>query len=316
MKKRMLFTLTLLLCILLLLPSCSEKQDPAPTPTAANTSAATTEAPALKEAVGLEYKVNADNKTCVVTGIGECRDTDLLIPSVIDGYEVVEIAGNAFKGNVRLTSVIIPDSVQSIGYGAFAQCKKMTAITVPFVGSDREGSKAIHFGHIFGVPPGGPTIDGIQVVPETLKTVVVTGGTTLFVYAFEECRNITSITLPDSIINIQLHAFDGCSGLVELRLGKNLRKIGMNAFAGCRSLKELYLSDKITSIEAGAFENCRALEKVYYGGTSAQWAALDVKPNTHAVQDSCIYFYSESQPTTSGNFWRYVNEAPTAWANP
>ena len=83
------------------------------------------------ESVGLEYEVNPDGKTCTITGIGTCKDTDLVIPSTIDGYSVTRIGYMAFYNCSELMSLIVPDSVTSIGNAAFRDCSGLTSITIP-----------------------------------------------------------------------------------------------------------------------------------------------------------------------------------------
>lgn len=52
------------------------------------------------------------------------------VPSVIDGYPVTVIADCAFQ-NSRVTSVILPDSVTSVGWFAFAGCASLQTVTLP-----------------------------------------------------------------------------------------------------------------------------------------------------------------------------------------
>ena len=62
------------------------------------------------------------SKSYIVVGIGTCKDTDLVIPSIYRGKPVTSIGDSAFYGCTGLTSVTIPDSVTSIGLEAFEGC--------------------------------------------------------------------------------------------------------------------------------------------------------------------------------------------------
>ena len=84
-----------------------------------------------KASEGLDFTSNGDG-TCYVYSIGECTDTDVVIPSMSPyGDRVTLIAMFAFSGCTGLTSITIPDSVTSIGWGAFDGCTGLTSITIP-----------------------------------------------------------------------------------------------------------------------------------------------------------------------------------------
>lgn len=79
--------------------------------------------------VGLAYTLK-DDDTYEVSGIGTCTDTDIIIPSVVDGYRVTSIGNSAFFSR-SITSITIPDSVTSIGGSAFSGCTRLKSITIP-----------------------------------------------------------------------------------------------------------------------------------------------------------------------------------------
>jgi hypothetical protein len=91
---------------------------------------------ASKASQGLTYTVNADGKTCSVTGQGTCKDKEIVIPEEINGYKVTEIitettdsSGCYTSGfDKAIKSVNIPDSVTRIGYAAFKGCKSLASI--------------------------------------------------------------------------------------------------------------------------------------------------------------------------------------------
>jgi hypothetical protein len=82
------------------------------------------------ESVGLEYTLSEDGIYYSVTGAGACKDIDILIPKKYNGLPVTSIGEYAFSGCSSLTSIEIPDSVTSIGEGAFYYCA-LTSITIP-----------------------------------------------------------------------------------------------------------------------------------------------------------------------------------------
>lgn len=83
--------------------------------------------------------------------------------------------------------------------------------------------------------------------------------------AFNDCRSITSVVLPDSVTAIQYSAFKGCIQLTAITLGNSVTKIGYGAFYGCSSLTSIVLPDSVTTIDSGAFNGCSSLESVTLG---------------------------------------------------
>ena len=71
-------------------------------------------------------------------------------------------------------------------------------------------------------------------------------------------------------------AFNGCTALKTAVISPNaaIAEIPQGAFAGCTQLREIVLPAAITSIAAKAFEGCNSIERVVYGGTQAEWDAI------------------------------------------
>lgn len=78
----------------------------------------------------LEYQ-SLGNGTCLVMGIGTCRDSELIIPEENPlGERIIGIGNRAFEGCTSLVSVSIPESVTNIGSGVFKGCSSLVMITV------------------------------------------------------------------------------------------------------------------------------------------------------------------------------------------
>ena len=149
-----------------------------------------------------------------------------------------------------LTDLVIPDGVTNIGFGVFSGCNSLTSITLPFVGANADGTGEIDFRNIFG---------GSHYVPASLKTVVITGGTSIENSAFERCTGLASITIPDSVTSIGGSAFRGCSSLTSITIPGGVTSIGDSAFSGCSSLTSITIPEGVTSIGSGAFSGCNDL---------------------------------------------------------
>ena len=83
-------------------------------------------------------------------------------------------------------------------------------------------------------------------------------------WAFYDCKGLTSVTLPANLTQIGWEAFYGCTGLTSLDLSActSITKIGGDAFFGCRGLTSITLPANLTKIERGAFSGCTGLTSV------------------------------------------------------
>ena len=78
-------------------------------------------------------------------------------------------------------------------------------------------------------------------------------------YAFKNCSDLTSLTLPSSVTRIGDYAFYNCSGLTSLTLPSSVTSIGEFAFRYCSGLTSLTIPSGVTSIGMSAFEDCSSL---------------------------------------------------------
>ncbi|GHT35459.1 hypothetical protein AGMMS49574_24900 [Bacteroidia bacterium] len=148
-----------------------------------------------------------------------------------------------FSVGSSILSVVIRDSVTSVGNYAFAAYPSIKSVTI---GNSVTtiGERSFH------------ACSGITSV--TLGSSV----TTLGLYAFYTCSGLTSITLPNSVTTIAQGAFNGCTGLVSITMPNSVTTIGADAFAYCSSLASITLPNSVTIIRQGAFYYCTSLASV------------------------------------------------------
>ena len=80
--------------------------------------------------------------------------------------------------------------------------------------------------------------------------------------AFSGNTNLTSVTLPDGLVEIGNYAFSGCKNLESVALPESLTTFGYNAFGSCKSLKVVKIPSKVTTIPYKCFDSCSSLESV------------------------------------------------------
>ena len=81
-------------------------------------------------------------------------------------------------------------------------------------------------------------------------------------HAFNNCDSLTSITLPNSVINIEGGAFQDCSSLKYIIIPDGVRCIAALTFNYCTSLVSITIPNSVTSIEEYAFNSCISLPTI------------------------------------------------------
>ena len=83
--------------------------------------------------------------------------------------------------------------------------------------------------------------------------------------AFVGCTSLPNITIPNSVTYISTSAFEHCSSLTSVTIPNSVTSIGTFAFHGCTKLPEVTIPDSVTSINEKAFQNCYSLTNVTIG---------------------------------------------------
>ena len=81
-------------------------------------------------------------------------------------------------------------------------------------------------------------------------------------YAFQDCSNLTKITLPNSVISIGMYAFEECSNLASISIPDGVTHINYDAFHDCSSLSSVEIPNSVVYIGHGAFSSCSSLTSI------------------------------------------------------
>ena len=118
---------------------------------------------------------------------------------------------------------------------------------------------------IESIQTGGGDNKLSQLVDGSITTVTaedLAGATQIRNYAFQNCKALILITLPNNVTFIGDNAFQNCQALTSITIPDNVTKIGLDAFSGCSSLISITLPNSITRIGSNTFQNCQALTSI------------------------------------------------------
>lgn len=111
---------------------------------------------------------------------------------------------------------------------------------------------------------------------------------------FENCGSLKNVTIPSGVTHIGNAAFAACEALPEIRLPDGMEALGSEAFVGCRAVTKVYIPRSLTSIGEAAFRICEGLTDVYYGGTAAEWAAISVADRNDPLLNAALHCTGQS----------------------
>ena len=174
--------------------------------------------------------------------------------NVVIPNEVVEIEEYAFRKNPdmisNMTSIFIPKSVKKIGTrytfggGSLSACPELESIVVdkdnPIYHSQdncliETATKTLISGCNYSIIPNDGSV------------------TKIGIGAFEYCRKMTSIVIPDCVTSIGAHAFQYCSSLRSVVLPTALKSLQKETFFGCQALENISIPNSVTKIGRACF---------------------------------------------------------------
>lgn len=101
-----------------------------------------------------------------------------------------------------------------------------------------------------------------------------TGLTSIYTEAFEDCSNLTTITIPNNVKSLDKQAFSRCYNLVNIGFSGSLETIGVEVFGNCTGLITFNVPNGVKTITSTAFSGCSNLTSItipasvsYIGGT-------------------------------------------------
>ena len=205
-----------------------------------------------------EYNGDAGNSVTLVDCKRGYVSGSITIPSSVTDYKktyrVTRIGPAAISSCTGLTSVTIPNTVNSIGEYAFKNCTGLTSVTIP------ESVTSIGNGAFQNC-----TVLTSVTVPKSV-TSIGNG-------AFSYCSGLISIEVSSS--NIKYDSRNNCNAIIERKtntliagckyttIPNSVTRIGNFAFYGCTDLTSVIIPNSVTGIGNYAFYDCTALKSIY-----------------------------------------------------
>ncbi len=214
-----------------------------------------------------EYEYEVVNQQAVITGyIG--NETIVDIPKRLGGYQVYKIASGAFEGCDFIDQIIIRDHITEIGTNALPVneiiqivCYKNSAALTYAVNNqysyiiirkiissgtfDSNISWTMDDDYCLIIEGSGKLENGgSSLFYDTGCTDVIVeeGITTIGFSAFSGCRNLKTISLPDSLTEIKSFAFENCVSLTEINLPDRIKTINYYTFYNCNAVRNAALN--------------------------------------------------------------------------
>ena len=253
---------------------------------------------------GIIYNLSVDQTYAEVVGYSGDYEK-VIIASEYNGVPVKTIYDGSFY-NKSITSVLVPDSVTSIGEGAFYNCSSLTSVTIPdsvtSIGSDAFNAcnSELYTEYNYGKYVGDSENQYSALIELTnkyfatydinedtkiiaanvfegcarLSSIVIPASvTSIGEGSFYNCYSLTSVMIPDSVVSIGSSAFRECDSLTSVTIGDSVESIGSYAFCGCDSLTSVTIGDSVESIGYKAFTSCYSLTSVYIADV-AKWCGI------------------------------------------
>ena len=245
----------------------------------------------LTEVVIPENVIN-NNITYKVTCVGEnAFYYSSSITKVEMANSIISIGESAFYGCISLENIMLSQHLETIATNAFYNCRALAIIEIPhsvihiesgaFYSTKLYNNNAnwqnnvLYIGDCLIV--SNTSLSGDYVIKDGTRLIADRGfynkynlssitipNSVMYIgnEAFYKCKKLTSITLPENVTAIGNSAFSGCSALAAINIPENVTTIGKNAFSGCKLISSIALPKSLTTIGAKAFYGCESITSI------------------------------------------------------
>ena len=176
---------------------------------------------------------------------------DLNGESAVYEFECIDVCGNiSQKSSYKVT----PDNTNNLADEKNANAEK----PVNWEFTDLDHIEYTISGDSIRITGFDNTVENL-VIPDKIEGLPVT---VIDWYAFENCYNLKSVTIPDTVTHISRFAFAHCTALETVNMPKSLYSIEQYAFFNCPKLKGINLPENLAVIEQRAFSGCKSITEI------------------------------------------------------
>ena len=305
------------------------------------------------EGLEMEYRENYEvngidlGSGYVVTGIGDCKDKNIVIPGEYDGKNVIGI--ESMQMATEMESIFVGSGVKYIGEYAFYGCKNLSDIELSD-GIEMIEDISLDSTEFYKTKENwenGTLYVGVYLIDTNddipADFVIKSGTKVIASKAFDNSYNLRSVTIPNSVISIGNSAFIYCNSLTNVEFSNSVKFIGneafrycdsltnvvipgcvanmgYNTFSDCDELKSVVISDGVTNIGESAFESCDALTSIEIPGSvinikgssfgsCESLITVTIVNGTKSIGDNAFLFCSELTTVTIPNSIEIIGES-------
>ncbi len=232
-------------------------------------------------------------------------------------YTVTIIDNMAFNNCSSLFSITLPDSLITIGNYGFADCINLSHITIPDNVTSIGDRAFQHCYSLSSITFGNSLVSiGKWVFNDCWNLANITVNTDNPIYSSEDGilfnkdktvlikypfgRKETRYTTPNYITTIGNNAFENCRNLISVTISDSVTHIKNYAFSNCYNLKDVVVGKNVSTIGGAIFDKCSTLKHVYYKGNGPN-SYFDIYYTTPETLTS--YYDPENEESWASVIW-------------
>ena len=258
------------------------------------------------EGTAIDFEIEITNNEVTILSYKGTNE-HLIVPAAINGLPVTAIANGAFapaeeneaesqdegeeeqEPQFALKTLILPDSIVTLGTGILKGCESLHSLVVPLMGRTAEDKQ--YLGYLFGADTHE---NNARDIPVSLKCLRLTGQwSTLPAYALFDCNDLICLGLPEEMTVIEKFAIYNCKSLKQIDGLDQIVTFGDRSLMNCASLQTVTLGNSLQTVGFGAFEGCQAIRAMTLPFTGYS-----------RTENTCLgYVFGAAQPDFAEGFY-------------